>query len=199
MTREQMVPFLKNPAKQIDFMRISYLKASGLLLIIFMIVSCQQKNKSDSPATSTKNAQVKKENDSIESNTKKPDTTINDQANTHVSNELDFLAELNGKYPYDVKLLDQPVLKKRLQKMLGVKYRFLKSIWQVETPIEVDNNVLYAWAMQTHSGGDPSAVIMADISKGVLYAGIRENGKTKIYSEDGSEAPKKLQDWSKEN
>jgi hypothetical protein len=53
--------------------------------------------------------------------------------------------------------------------------------------------------MQTHSGGDPSAVIMADLTKNILYAGLRENGHVKIYSEDGSEAPQKLKDWSKEN
>jgi hypothetical protein len=58
--------------------------------------------------------------------------------------------------------------------------------------------MMYTWAMQAHSGGDPGAVIMADLNKDVLYVGIRENGEGKLYSEDGSEAPQRLKDWAVE-
>lgn len=168
-------------------------------LIIFLIVACSSPGKSDDKTTGTKIEQAKKTPDSIQSTTTKVDTAILKPVQSGVPNELAFLAEWNGKYPYDVKLLDNAILKKRLMKMLGAKYKFLKSIWDVETPIEINNNLFYAWAMQTHSGGDPGAVIMADLEKNVLYVGIRENAHVKIYSEDGSQAPQKLLDWSKEN
>ncbi|MFI5185655.1 MAG: hypothetical protein ACHQF0_02960 [Chitinophagales bacterium] len=174
-------------------------QTSFIPIIIFLLIACNAPGKSNDKTTETKTEEGKKVKDSVQSNTIKTDTVIHEPIKTNVPNELGFLADLNGQYPYDVKLLDNPILKRRLTKMLGAKYKFLKSIWNVETPIEINNNLFYAWAMQTHSGGDPGAVIMADLSKNVLYVGIRENARVKIYSEDGSEAPKKLQDWSKED
>ena len=115
-----------------------------------------------------------------------------------VKDNIDFLKKFSGKYPNEVKLLDNSVLKKRLKKMLGLQYDYLKSIWEVETPIEVEYGLFYAWGMKTHSGGDPGAVIMADIIANVLYVGIRKDQKEKIYSEDSSEIPQRLKDWAAE-
>ncbi|HMG68561.1 MAG TPA: hypothetical protein VK588_12775 [Chitinophagaceae bacterium] len=170
----------------------------SLLLMVFLFTACKSKIKSADPSTVPKDEQVKKESESTKSDTAQTDTTTSPPIVNNVSNELSFLSQLNGKYPYEVKLLDNAVLKRRLKKMLGARFEFLKSIWQTETPIEISNNLFYAWAMQAHSGGDPGAVLMADLAKNVLYAGIKENGHTKIYSEDGSKAPQKLQDWSVE-
>ncbi|MDO6437782.1 hypothetical protein Q4534_10205 [Cyclobacterium sp. 1_MG-2023] len=119
-------------------------------------------------------------------------------ANTTISNELTFLKTFNEKYPYEIKLLEEPVIKNRLEKMLGPQYATLKSIWEVETPITIVNGMFYAWGMQAHSGGDPGAVLMADLNKNVLYVGIRKKEDEQFYSEDGSPIPQKLQDWADE-
>lgn len=37
---------------------------------------------------------------------------------------------------------------------------------------------------------------MADINKNILYVGIRKDEQVKIYTEDGSKAPQRLQDWA---
>jgi hypothetical protein len=113
--------------------------------------------------------------------------------------DLNFLKQYNSKYAYEVKLFNNAVIKPRLQKLLGAQFNyFVKSIWQVETPIKVENNFVFAWAMQAHSGGDPSATLLADISKNILYLKIIKDNQTKIYSEDGSNAvPKELDDWAK--
>ncbi|OFY97069.1 MAG: hypothetical protein A2309_00530 [Bacteroidetes bacterium RIFOXYB2_FULL_35_7] len=103
-----------------------------------------------------------------------------------------------GKYPDDVNLLDHPVIKKRLKKMIGKQYDYLKKIWEEEAPIEINNGLFYAYAMQAHSGGDPGAIIMADIKKNILYVGIRKNQNINIYSENRSKAPQRLLDWSME-
>ncbi len=108
--------------------------------------------------------------------------------------DLTFLIDLNGHYPHDVKLFNNPVIKTRLKRMLGAQYNYLKSIWEVEIPIKIENGLMYTWAMQAHSGGDPSAALVADINKNVLYVRIRKDKKDKIYSEDGSIPPKKLND-----
>ena len=68
----------------------------------------------------------------------------------------------------------------------------------MESPIEIEDGLFYAWGMQAHSGGDPSAVIMVDFNRNVVHVGIRRDKNTKIYSEGGNEAPQKLRDWADE-
>ena len=172
------------------------------LLTTFILTSCNQTSKSedkDKALIEKENELLKKENELLkkeqELNQKSAKTTT---INTTIADNLDFMKKLKGKYPYEVKLLDNSILKKRLKQMLGSRFDFMKSIWEVETPIEIENGLFYAWAMQAHSGGDPGAVLMVDFYKNVLYVGIRENEKEKLYSEDGSLAPQRLQDWANE-
>ena len=104
-------------------------------------------------------------------------TTGTGQNSPESSGNLDFMKTLNGKYPYDVKLFDNPNLANRLNILLGARFDFLKSIWETQTPVEINGDLFYAWAMKAHSGGDSGAVLMVDFSKDVVYAGIRENGE----------------------
>lgn len=113
--------------------------------------------------------------------------------------DLSALQFFKGKYPYEIKLLKNPALKTRLRELLGTElYAYVKQIRQVESPIEIEDGLFYSWAMQAHSGGNPSAVIMIDFEKDILYVGIRKNNISTLYSEDGSAAPQKLNDWSNE-
>jgi hypothetical protein len=112
---------------------------------------------------------------------------------------LDFLKKFDGKYPHEIQFFKNPALRTRLQKLMGKQYTFLvKEIFQVETPIRVEGNFFYVWGMQTHSGGNPSAKIIADIAKNKLYVEILKNEQTQIFAEDGSKAiPKDLESWVK--
>ncbi len=184
---------------------------TAIFLTTLILTSCNQVSKSDNndiTLTEKKNELLKKENDLLkkeqELNQKAVKTAQSNQSATQqqsdnsVSENLDFLKKFDKKYPFEIKLLDNPILKKRLKKMLGSQYDYLKSIWELETPIEITNGLFYAWGMQAHSGGDPGAVLMADISNNVLYVGIRKDEQEKIYSEDGSNVPQQLQDWANE-
>lgn len=124
---------------------------------------------------------------------------IQAQAGTKPINDLGFMRDYNGKYAYDVKLFNNPRFKTRLRKLLGGQYSyFIKSIWQVEIPIKIENDFLYTWAMQAHSGGDPAATLLADFHTNTLYIEIVKDHKTTLYAEDGSKAiPKPLDDWAK--
>ncbi|MFM6984277.1 MAG: hypothetical protein ACKOXF_09100 [Chitinophagaceae bacterium] len=132
------------------------------------------------------------------------DTSTSDDKNETVVSEkplsdLVFLMNFKGKYPYDCQLLDNNVTGPRLRKLLGERYDFVKSIWNVETPIEIQDSLLYAWAMQEQSGGDPAAVVMADIPGDQLFVGIRENGQVKLYSETGNSYPERLKIWARDS
>jgi hypothetical protein len=176
-------------------------------LVIFLLVfagltSCTQPAQSESDRNSEvlakENEQLKQENERLKQEQLSARIPEGQDAAASAAGSLSFLTSLKGKYPHDIQLLDNDVLKPRLQKMLGAQYDYLKSIWEVETPIEITNGMLYTWAMQAHSGGDPGAVLMADISRNVLYIAIRKDAKVNVYAEDGSAAPQRMQDWAEE-
>ena len=111
---------------------------------------------------------------------------------------LDFLKKFNGKYPYQVKLLDHPKLKERLKKMLGSQYDYIKKIWEVGAPMEINKRLFYAYGGQAHSGGETGVILMADIENNVLFVGIRNEGKEEFYSEKEINVPKRMQEWANE-
>ena len=110
-------------------------------------------------------------------------------------NTLKFMKAWKGKYPYQVKLLDHKILKPLLQKLLGSRYAFVKTVYQVQTPIEISNGIFFSEAMEAHSGGDPSAAIAADIDHNILFAATFENGVKKIYAEKNASPPAKINEW----
>jgi hypothetical protein len=119
--------------------------------------------------------------------------------NSSPADSLNFLRQYNGKYALEAKLFNNTIVRKRLEKLLGNQYHFLtKSTWQVETPVRVEKDFFYAWAMQTHSGGDPSATLLADLHKNIFYVEIVKGGHTTTYAEDGSKTvPEALKEWAK--
>jgi hypothetical protein len=115
------------------------------------------------------------------------------------STTFKFLKKYDKKYPYEVKLLDNSILKQRLKTLLGNRYSFLKSKWAVEIPIEIKDNIFIAYACETHNCDATNFMIIVDINRNIVYAGIREERKAVTYSEDNSKGPVQLQDWAKEN
>jgi hypothetical protein len=110
---------------------------------------------------------------------------------------LGFLKAFEGKYPQEINLLEHPELQARLKKMLGSEYDTLKKFWQVETPVEINGNLVYTWGMEAHSGGNPEAVFMADMDINRIYIGIRKDTSVRIYQEDENDTPpQRLLDWS---
>jgi|GEM_PF-1378933 len=164
-----------------------------------LFTACQPASKSTKEETvlQAENTTPKKENEQLRQ--EKPDLSGHaPAAHATAAGSLSFLEGLKGKYPHQIKLFDNEVLRPRLRKMLGSEYDFMIHVWEVETPIEIENGLLYAWGMQAHSGGDPGAVLMADLRKDVLYVAIRKDARVKVYSEDGSAVPQRLQDWADE-
>ena len=155
-----------------------------LILTGFTAASCNQSDKT-----------AEKEKEQKKDTVIKTDTVIlSDQTNQVTGTELDFLRNYAGKYPNDVKLLDNSVLRPRLEKLLGGRFAFVKETWAVEGPMEVKNDMFIASACQAHNCGSTNFIIVADLAKNILYAGVREEEKVKVYSEDGS-SNAEIQKW----
>ncbi|TFV94719.1 hypothetical protein E4S40_11970 [Algoriphagus kandeliae] len=116
-----------------------------------------------------------------------------------VVDSLQFLKDLNEKYPYDVKLFENSAFTERLKNLLGPeRFTFLIETWAVEMPIEYDNELFIAQACQKNNCDTTNFIILYDTSKMIMHVGIRENDEAKIYSEEG-DAPQLLKDWANNN
>ena len=154
-----------------------------IAILLTTLTSCYQTRKLDNK----EKALVEKENKLRIREKQQPDNSN--------SSSLDFLKELDGKYPYQVKLFDNSAFTQRLKKLIGnSRYRFLKKTWAVEVPMEVENNTFVALGCQAHNCASTNFIIVVDFSKNVMYVGIKEEDEIKTYSEDGSYSPK-VNEW----
>ncbi|MDR3220586.1 MAG: hypothetical protein LBU46_01065 [Candidatus Accumulibacter sp.] len=86
----------------------------------------------------------------------------------------DILMTLDGKYPSDeasAAVLDPP-----LRELLKDKYQEFSDYYQVQTPMEIDNEVLLSTAMASHSGGDFASFALFGMN-GDLLAVIKRNSE----------------------
>jgi hypothetical protein len=178
----------------------------SLFLTVLAFASCNQTTKTENKEkelTAKEIELLKKENEllkkeqELKTQTYKVETDNQTEGiqQTNNSDNLDFLKSTNGKYPYEIKLLKNPILTQRLKKLIGNRYNFLKDTWAVENPIEVKDNIFVAYGCQAHNCGSTNFIIIIDFYKDAMYAGIRENDNVKIYSEDGSDS-RKLNDFA---
>jgi len=107
----------------------------------------------------------------------------------NINQKKDRLLNLNsfvGKYPTEVRLLEEGTLKIRLQKILRGRFIYLQQNWAVETPINIVEGMFLAWGCQQHNCDQTNFIIVVDLKKNLVYCGIREKDLVKTYSEDGS-------------
>jgi hypothetical protein len=101
-----------------------------------------------------------------------------------------------GKYPYEIKLLENAELKARLNKLLGRDWPDMKANWNVETPMAIENGILLASACQAHNCAANRYVMFVDLDKdNVNVYHVEEDKDTKTYFEKGKiELPKKFEE-----
>ncbi|MGR3791161.1 hypothetical protein ACUXZJ_09855 [Flavobacterium sp. TN-1] len=112
---------------------------------------------------------------------------------------LGFLKKYNGKYTYEVKLLSNPTLKKRIVDLIGnERYNYMKTTWRVEGGITVENNMFDASGCEQHNCGNTNFIIVVDLEKDILYIGYRVENEILKFGEDQN-YPKLILDWESEN
>ena len=131
------------------------------------------------------------------SNKKKEENFVKHKNSTNET--LNFLKNYKGKYPYDVKLLNNPTLKKRIVDLMGMqKYNFMKTTWRVEGGIGVENNMFDASGCEQHNCDMTNFIIVVDLEKDILYIGYRVENEIQKFGEDRN-YPKLILDWEKGN
>lgn len=152
-----------------------------LLFTIILIVgfsSCKP-NKSTVEQT--------EKNEQVESTTQQEVTT--QAPEKHVKTEdradLSFLLEMHGKYPYETNLFENEPMKTRLETIMGGKYIDFLQRMEVETPIQVNGDIVFMSGFMKHSGGEEEAAIVVDVKQNLIWTLILENGKDmNIFKDD---------------
>jgi len=102
-----------------------------------------------------------------------------------VKGNLMELASLNGQYPTDVALLDNPLLTDRLKTLLGDDYADFRKYWNTETPIVVEDNVLSTTGCEQHNCAGNQYVLQIDLQHNNIN--VYHFGKDiKSYKEKGT-------------
>jgi TPR repeat protein len=111
---------------------------------------------------------------------------------------LSFLNAYADKYPYEVKLLDHPLLSKRVEALIGDRFKYMKKTWAVETPMKVSNGKFIASACMAHNCASTNFIIIYDFAINNFYVGIREDDVVSTYSENRLICDE-LQSWAANN
>ena len=114
---------------------------------------------------------------------------------------ISTLKKSAGKYPYEIKLLENAELKARLTKLLGSDWPDMKANWNVEIPIEIEGSIFRASACQAHNCGANNYVMFVDLdSDNINVYHVEEDKGTKTYFEKGKiTLPKKFEEEIKPN
>jgi hypothetical protein len=101
-----------------------------------------------------------------------------------------------GKYPYEIKLLDNPELKSRLTKLMGKDFAALRKNWSVESPIEIESGIAKTTGCEAHNCGGNQYVLFVDLkTDDINVYHIQDEIGTKHYFEKNEiPLPKKFSD-----
>ncbi len=97
------------------------------------------------------------------------------------------------------KILNDPVIKARLRKLLGkTNYASFMESFETLTPITKDGNVLFASGCLIHACTHLEAAIAIDLGNNTIHAAIYNDKKpTRFFDERGIKSPKPVIAWAK--
>ncbi|CAN5325386.1 hypothetical protein BH10ACI2_BH10ACI2_24060 [soil metagenome] len=126
---------------------------------------------------------------------KTPPATPKPEATPSTPAYIALLKKSAGKYPNDIKLLENVEIKDRLKKLLGKDFTDLKAHWNVETPMEIENGVFKAGACEAHNCGSNNYLMFVDLKSDSINVYHIVDGVTRHYFESGEiNLPKKFAD-----
>ncbi|HEY5885920.1 MAG TPA: hypothetical protein VIT88_14615 [Pyrinomonadaceae bacterium] len=116
-------------------------------------------------------------------------------------NNLEFLRKLKDG-PIN-NYLDKPIIKKRLQNLIGRKRFKLLYGLSLNRPNEISDDVFVANGCMPHFCPNSNFILIIEIAKNTFHVGIRDNNRIKIYSEKNitpsSQIQRRIQEWKDES
>lgn len=94
-------------------------------------------------------------------------------------------------------LLDDPVIKTRLEKLLSAYYyeSFVES-FETVSPVEKKGNFLFTSGCLIHACGQAESAIVIDLRAKTIHVAIYRSSQTmKFFNEKNKKTPKAIRDW----
>src|ERR1035437_3155516 len=108
---------------------------------------------------------------------------------------FETLKKSAGKYPYELKLLENKDMQARLKKLLGKDFSDMKQYGNVETPIVIQDGILMTGGCEQHNCGDNRYYLFIDFGKDNINVVHIQDEKTNNYFEKGRiSLPRKFAD-----
>ncbi len=153
-----------------------------LIFLITMIILCSCQETATNEAKQDENIQQIEETVEVEAPKEIPFIPVDPNRES-----LDFLRDLEGKYPFDSKLFTTEPMKSRLEKLMAHKYMDFIQRMEVQVPIRIEGDLAIMQGLMTHGGGTEEAMLIVDLPKNLMWVGILENGeKVTHLNEDGN-------------
>ena len=100
------------------------------------------------------------------------------------SDLIETLRHSQGRYPYELKLMDNKDLQSRVRKALGKDYAEMKADFDVQTPIEIENDIFFTSGCEAHNCGN-IYYLAIDLARDNINVIHVENERVTNYFEHG--------------
>ena len=127
---------------------------------------------------------IKDENsDQVEEMTQ--ETTIHHESNEVYKLDVEKFSKYKNNYPAEVDFFQDENLSMRLAELLQDDYEDMKKYWNVETPIVIEDNILYTTGCEQHNCPANQFILIIDLEKDNIN--VFRLGETSMeYEEKGT-------------
>lgn len=150
------------------------MKKTTLILLVFFGVflnACSSQNEEEQPTF-------------VEALGEDEYTIQETEIQTEEAEGVKTLIKFKDEYPAEVGLFQNPQLTKRLAALLGNDYKMFTKLWEVETPILIEDNVLYTTGCEQHNCFANQFVLLIDLKNDNINV-HRLGMEIKKYEEKG--------------
>ena len=151
------------------------MKRFGLILFMFCtMISCEKLK--EKPVESKEAAEVEEVLDKNEE--------IAPSRKTY-SSDLDYLVDQQGKYAGREKLFEKDQLAERMKNLEGLNYEIFLELYNTETPISLEGDVLHMSGCKAHDCPSTAFDIFIDLENDNINVFHFRNNMLRIYNEKG--------------
>ena len=94
-------------------------------------------------------------------------------------------------------LLKNPVIKARMKRLLGDKYKSFIESFETLNPVEKKGNLLFSSGCLIHACTHLESAIAVNLTNNTIHAAIfRQDEKTRYFNEGGKATPEVIKDWA---
>lgn len=134
--------------------------------LAFIIISCNGNKQGSQPSSV---------------DTSRKDST--QAAKLYAPPSIEYVRGWVGKYPSDVNMFGDSVLRQRMLKLLKGEYELFKTNWNVQTPFVEDSSIVSTSGCKQHDCPSYHSIIYFDVVNNQINIAILKDKQYKLFTE----------------